>query len=226
MRSASKLPPWARRALSSGINAAWEWICDAGLIASGDTASRKFGHFGRGSAIAFPHGAMFGERWIHIGDDTVLGPEVTLSAGMVPGQEMYTDPVVSIGDRCAIGRGSCIVGHLSIEIGDDIQFAPYVYVTDQNHRYEDVGTPIGRQWPENHAVKIGSGSWLGVGAKVLPGAVIGNHVTVAAGAVVRGTFPDNCVIAGVPARIVRRYVRGEGWINELASSAEREGERL
>ncbi len=213
MPSPWNLPPWARRALSAGVHAAWAWVCEAGAIASGDAASERFGHFGRGSAIAFPHGAMFGERWIHIGDGTVLGPDVTLSAGMVPGQEMYTDPVVSIGDRCAIGRGSCIVGHLSIEIGDDIQFAPYVYVTDQNHRYEDLDTPIGRQWPENRPVKIGSGSWLGVGAKVLPGTTIGRHVTVAAGAVVRGEFPDNCVIAGVPARIVRRYVEGEGWVS-------------
>jgi acetyltransferase-like isoleucine patch superfamily enzyme len=208
------LPPWARHALSAGIHRAWAWICEAGAITSGDSESRRFGHFGRGSAIAFPHGAMFGERWIHIGDDTILGPEVTLSAGMVPGQEMYTDPVVSIGDRCAIGRGSCIVGHLSIVIGDDIQFAPYVYVTDQNHRYEDVTTPIGRQWPDNQPVTIGSGSWLGVGAKVLPGATIGRHVTVAAGSVVRGAFPDNCVIAGVPARIVRRYIDGEGWVTQ------------
>ena len=35
---------------------------------------------------------------------------------------------------------------------------------------------------------------------------------VAAGAVVRGEVPDHCVVAGVPARIVRRYVAGRGWV--------------
>jgi acetyltransferase-like isoleucine patch superfamily enzyme len=47
---------------------------------------------------------------------------------------------------------------------------------------------------------------------VLPGSRIGKHVVIAAGAVVAGIeVPDNSVVAGVPARIVRRYVDGEGW---------------
>ena len=46
-----------------------------------------------------------------------------------------------------IGRGSHIVGHWSIEIGDDIQTGPYVYVTDQNHTYEDPVEPIGDNGP-------------------------------------------------------------------------------
>jgi acetyltransferase-like isoleucine patch superfamily enzyme len=64
----------------------------------------------------------------------------------------------------------------------------------------------------NEPVSIGRGSWLGHGAIVLPGSRIGRHVVVAAGAVVAGLHaPDNCVIAGVPARVVRKYVAGEGW---------------
>jgi acetyltransferase-like isoleucine patch superfamily enzyme len=89
-----------------------------------------------------------------------------------------------------------------------------VYITDQNHSYENVDEPIGRQWPVEAAVKIGSGSWLGANVVVLPGSVIGENVVVAAGAVVRGTFPDRCVVAGVPARVVRRWVPGKGWVSE------------
>ena len=44
-----------------------------------------------------------------------------------------------------------------------------------------------------------------ISAVVLPGTQIGKHVAVAAGAVVRGIVPDNCVVAGVPARVIRRY---------------------
>jgi acetyltransferase-like isoleucine patch superfamily enzyme len=62
-------------------------------------------------------------------------------------------------------------------------------------------------------VSIGAGSWLGTACVILPGTVLGRNVVVGAGAVVRGTFPDRCVVAGVPARIVRRYVAGRGWIN-------------
>jgi serine acetyltransferase len=187
------------------IHQSWAAISRLGAITPNDARARRFGRFGRASCIAFPPGAMFGERWIWIGEETLVGPHVTLSAGMAPGQQMVTDPVVRIGDRCMIGRGSHIVGHLSIEIGDDVWTGPYVYITDQNHGYADVHTPIGRQWPTDLSVRIGSGSWLGAGAAVLPGSSIGEHVVVGAGSVVRGTIPDRCVVAGSPARVVRWY---------------------
>jgi acetyltransferase-like isoleucine patch superfamily enzyme len=130
---------------------------------------------------------------------------------MIPGQDLGPAPVLRIGDRCVIGRGSHIVAHFSLSIGDDVFTGPYVYITDQNHGYADPDEPIGRQMPHNAAVRIGSGSWLGAGAVVLPGAVIGRNVVVAAGSVVRGVVPDRCVVAGVPARIVREFVPGDGW---------------
>lgn len=147
-----------------------------------------------------------------MGRDTLIGPHVSISAGMVPGQRMVTDPVVRIGDRCMIGRGSHIVGHFQLEIGDDVHTGPYVYITDQNHGYEDPDQVVHAQWPSDVPVIIGTGSWLGTGVVILPGTRLGRNVVVGAGAVVRGTFPDHCVIAGVPARIVRRYVPGSGWV--------------
>jgi acetyltransferase-like isoleucine patch superfamily enzyme len=174
---------------------------------------------GRGACLLFPQGAIYNERYIHVGAGTILGPFACLTAGMAPGQEMPTDPVVRIGNRCVIGRGSHIVGPWSIEIGDDIQTGPYVYITDQNHSYADPVEPIGRQWPTEAGVRIGSGSWLGANVIILPGAQIGEHVVVAAGAVVRGTFPDRCVVAGVPAKIVRRWVDGRGWVDEKEITA-------
>jgi acetyltransferase-like isoleucine patch superfamily enzyme len=63
----------------------------------------------------------------------LIGPDISLSAGMVPGQKCITSPVVTIGDRCLIGRGSGIVGHFSIEIGNDVWTGHNVYITYQNH---------------------------------------------------------------------------------------------
>ena len=195
------------------IHAGWGWIARHGATGPGDVLASKFGAFGRGTCLAFPPGAVFGEQWIHIGSDTLVGPYTSISAGMVPGQTMVTDPVVSIGDRCMIGRGSHIVGHFEVAIGDDVHTGPYVYITDQNHGYERTDEVVHAQWPSDIPVRIGSGSWLGTGVVILPGTQLGRNVVVGAGAVVRGTFPDHCVIAGVPARMVRRYVPGSGWVD-------------
>jgi acetyltransferase-like isoleucine patch superfamily enzyme len=122
---------------------------------------------------------------------------------MAPGQTCITDPVVSIGDRCLIGRGSGIVGHLSIEIGDDVYTGHHVYITDQNHGYLDRELPISRQVQPERPVRIGPGSWIGHGSVVLPGSTIGRNVVVGANSVVTGTLPDHCVAVGAPARIIR-----------------------
>jgi len=182
----------------------------AGVVTADTPAGRAFREFGRGSVMAFPAGSVFGEGWITVGEGTLIAALVTMSAGLVPGQDLGPDPVLRIGDRCVIGRGSHIVAHQSLEIGDDVWTGPYVYITDQNHGYADPDVPIGRQMPVNRAVSIGAGSWLGAGAIVLPGARIGRNVVIAAGSVVRGEVPDRCVVAGVPAKIVREH-SGDGW---------------
>ena len=153
--------------------------------------------------------ALFGERYIRIGEGSVIGPYSTLSAGVGPGQVLEHDTAVRIGDRCVIGKGSAIVGHANVEIGDDVWTGPHVYVTDANHGYEDITIPIGAQFAATRPVRIGAGSWLGAGVVVLPGSTIGRHVVVGAGAVVADDLPDNSVAVGSPARVVRRYVDGE-----------------
>jgi serine acetyltransferase len=196
---------------ASALNWAWDRATRLGAIGAEHPRARRFGAFGAGSLLCFPPGAIYNERYVRIGAGTIVGPYVSLSAGMAPGQEMVSDPVVSIGDRTMIGRGSHIVGHFSVEIGDDVQTGPYVYVTDQNHAYEDPDMPVGRQWPTERSVSIGSGSWLGVGVVVLPGARIGRNAVVGAGSVVTGEIPDHCVAVGSPARVVRRYHPERGW---------------
>jgi len=211
MSPKSALQRYRRRVAWRAVHGLWGAAERAGVITADTPAGQAFGRFGAGSIIGFPTGALYGEHWIEIGTGTMIGAQVSLSAGMVPGQDLGERPLLRIGDRCVIGRGSHIVAHYSIAIGDDVYTGPYVYITDQNHSYADPDLPIGRQWPSNAAVSIGAGSWLGAGVIILPGAAIGRNVVVAAGSVVRGVVPDCCVIAGVPARVVREYVNGDGW---------------
>jgi len=174
---------WLRGLRWRAVHWAFQTAQRDGVVTADTPAGRRFAAFGRGSMAAFPPGSVFGERWITVGEDTIIGAQVTLSAGMVPGQDLGPLPVLRIGDRCVIGRGSHIVAHHSLVIGDDVFTGPYVYITDQNHGYADPDVPIGRQMPLNAAVRIGSGSWLGAGAVVLPGASIGRNVVIAAGSV-------------------------------------------
>lgn len=204
---------WSRAA-GTLVRRAWTWAGMVGSIGPHDRAGRKFGRFGEGSIICFPTNTVFNERYIHIGSGTMIGPQATLSAGMVPGQECLSDPVVRIGDRCLIGKGSGIVGHFSIEIGNDVWTGHHVYITDQNHGYDDISRPISQQSQPERPVFIGDGSWIGHGTVVLPGARIGRHVTIGANSVVTGDIPDFSVAAGTPAKVIRRHVEGSGWVRE------------
>jgi tetrahydrodipicolinate N-succinyltransferase len=195
------------------VQRAWHGIIALGTVGPDDPRGRRFGAFGEGSAMSFPPGSVSGHRRIRIGAHTMIGAYVSLAAGMADDGPLApgSDVVIVIGDRCNIGRNSSIVGIRHIEIGDDVTTGPNVYVTDHNHTYADRDVPIARQWPSEDPVRIGPGCWLGSGAVVLPGATIGRNVVVAANAVVRGDVPDYAVVAGSPARIVRRWIEGVGW---------------
>ena len=193
------------------VQRAWGTAVRYGAIGPQQRAARRFHRFGDGSMISFPPTVIFGEGRIEIGEHTSIGPLASLSAGMPIHAEMRGDPIITIGDRCTLGKGIGIVGHERIELGDDIWTGHYVYITDQNHGYEDVSMPIGPQMWKDAPVSVGSGCWLGHGCVVLPGVEIGEHVAVAAGAVVTTDVPAFSVVAGVPARVIRRYVDGE-WL--------------
>ena len=102
-----------------------------------------------------------------------------------------------IGDRVFVNSGTVIIAVKEIVVGDDVAFANEVYVMDSDsHGVE------GRPHVEA-PVRIGDGTWLGARAMVLPGVTIGRRVLVAAGAVVTRDVPDDVLVAGNPARVVR-----------------------
>lgn len=209
---------WARALSAPLAHRLWRWMVWAGGLGPQDAWARRFGSLGAGSLIAFPPGDTFGEEHIAIGPSTIVGAHASLSVGMAPGQALprgAISPVLRIGARCSIGRGSHLVAHRSVVIGDDVMTGPHCYVTDQNHVYADPDVPVGQQWPAEDPVEVGPGSWLGAGCVILPGTRLGRNTVVGAGAVVRGEFPDHAVLAGIPAKVVRRYQTGAGWQPEL-----------
>ncbi len=201
-----------RRLLGEAVRRGRAYLDEVAIVGPEDPYARRFAYFGAGAALMAPQGVIYNERYLSVGDGTLIGPNVCLTAGINAEQTMLATPVVSIGRRCVIGRGSHVIGHWRIELGDEIQTGPYVYITDQNHVYDDPDTAIGWQTPTEAAVRIGSGSWLGANVVILPGTQLGEHTTVAAGAVVRGVFPSHVVLGGVPARVLRHYDATRGWV--------------
>jgi acetyltransferase-like isoleucine patch superfamily enzyme len=211
----------ARDITSDVLARAWWAAVEHGKVRSGSRRAARFGAFGEGSTIAFPPSDLIGPEAVHVGRGCAIGAQVSLAAGY-PTQVFTAGcaPVIEIGDHCSIGRGSFLVALGSIVIEHDVTVAPNVYITDHNHSYADHEEPIGRQWPEQADTRIGAGSWLGTNVVVLAGAQIGRHVTVAAGSIVRGVVPDHSVVAGVPARVVRRWTADGGWAPPLRDAAD------
>ena len=111
---------------------------------------------------------------------------------------------IRVGDRVFINCGSVVLSVLEITIGDDVALANEVYVMDSNsHGVE------GRPHVEA-PVRIGDGTWVGARAMILPGVTIGKRVVVAAGSVVTRDVPDDSLVAGNPARVVRTLVYPAG----------------
>jgi acetyltransferase-like isoleucine patch superfamily enzyme len=188
------------------------WASTAGEIVPGTREAERFGSFGTGASIGFPAATLMGTRAIHIGADVLVGRQASLSVGYGPTDPNLPERGLVIGDRTVLGARITIVSHCSIEIGADVWFGQDVFVTDSGHGYQDPDLPIGEQFGAQLPVRIGSGSWIGHGAVILPGATIGRNVVVAAGSVVRGDIPDHAVIGGAPAKVLRRFEPGVGWI--------------
>ena len=115
---------------------------------------------------------------------------------------------VTIGDYTRIGIHCTVIGPVCI--GHHVNLAQGITVTALNHNFADTNRRIDEQGISTKPVVIGDDVWIGANAVILPGVTIGRHVVVAAGAVVTKDVPDSCVVAGVPAKVVKKLegVRG------------------
>ena len=109
---------------------------------------------------------------------------------------------VLIGNYTRIGIHCTVIGPVSI--GSHVNLAQGIVVTALNHNFEDTTLRIDEQGVSTKPVVIGDDVWIGANAVILPGVTIGRHVVVAAGAVVTKDVPDNCVVGGVPAKVIKK----------------------
>ena len=95
-----------------------------------------------------------------------------------------------------------------VEIESHVNIAPFVFISDHNHAFEDVTLPIkdqGIRVNEGDRVMIGEGTWIGTKTTIVGNVRIGKHCVIGANSVVTKDIPDYSVAAGIPARIIKRY---------------------
>lgn len=108
---------------------------------------------------------------------------------------------IHVGKNFLANYNVTILDIAPVEIGDYVMIGPNTLITTVGHPL----SPMGRRKHLGIAkpVKIGNDVWIGGSCTILPGVTIGNNVVIAAGAVVTKDVPDNCIIGGVPARVIR-----------------------
>lgn len=118
---------------------------------------------------------------------------------------------VVIGEHSRVGIGNVLIG--PVTVGNQVILAQNVVLSGLNHGYEDVTRPIRQQPVTTREIVIEDECWLGANVVVTAGVRIGRHAVVAAGSVVTKDVPPCCVVAGNPARILKRYEAGRGeWV--------------
>jgi acetyltransferase-like isoleucine patch superfamily enzyme len=150
---------------------------------------------------------------IHIGDRFLMFNQTVRS-------ELVSQPggQIEIGDGVFLNYGVSITAHQQVSIGKSCQIGSYVCMMDNDyHRVEDRSKP-GVSAP----IILKENAWLGVRAIVLKGVTIGRNSVVGAGGVVTRDVPSNCLVAGVPAEVIRRF-EPEEEAGEIAGENQKSG---
>ena len=164
----------------------------------------QFGAIGSGTTL-YPPMLLSHVRFIQIGKSVLIRSGVRLEV-LKPVSE--AKPQLSIGDYVNIEQDVHIVCRSRIDIGANVTLGARCVIDDMTHPYEDIHDPtkIGHRLSSQETpVRIGAGTFIGIGAVILPGVTIGRHCMIGANSVVSRDVPDFSVAAGVPARILKHY---------------------
>ncbi len=109
---------------------------------------------------------------------------------------------IHIGNNFFANFNLTILDEAEVRMGNDVFIGPNVSIYTACHPLEADERNRGVEWAE--PVTIGDSVWIGGGVTIVPGVTIGSRVVIGAGAVVTRDVPDDCVVAGNPARIIKR----------------------
>lgn len=166
----------------------------------------KFKHLGIGSIIPL-NSTIMNPQYISIGNNFNSLKNLRIEAWDKYSKDSFL-PEIKIGDNVCFNTDVHIGCINKVSIGNNVLLASRIYISDHSHG--DVSlealavSPIMRPLKSNGPVIIEDNVWIGEGVCILPNVTIGTNSIVGANSVVTKSFPSNCVIAGVPAKIIRR----------------------
>jgi len=155
------------------------------------------------------------DRSCYVGPGVSLGPDHTMAVhGVVEvadacelNQGVELNPFggsIRIASRVWLGPYVVIYGHGGVEIGEQTLVSMHCTILSSNHEVPPIGKLIRDTPDELRPTKIGRDVWIGANAVILGGVTIGDGAVIAAGAVVNRSVEAGAVVAGVPARVVKR----------------------
>lgn len=109
---------------------------------------------------------------------------------------------IKVGKNFYANHNLVILDGAPVTFGDNIFIAPDCGFYTAGHPLEASERNKGLEYAR--PIKVGDNVWFGAGVSVLPGVTIGDNCVIGAGAVVTKSFPENCLIAGNPAKVIRR----------------------
>lgn len=165
---------------------------------------KRFERLGK-DVIFQPRVKIVNARKIYIGDRVRIGPS-TVIIPLVKYEKYEYSPKIEFGNDVYIG-GYCQIHAISkVSIGNGCVLSEYVYISDLSHGMDPkLGLIMKQELHSKGDVIIGESTFIGFGVSILPGVTIGKHCIVGTRSVVTKSFPDYTMIAGSPAKAVKRY---------------------
>lgn len=168
--------------------------------------------FGQNVVLRHPHKIRIADNVV-VDDNCLLDAKGDTNSGIRIGSGVFIgrntilsckNGDIDLADGVNIGFNCEVFSASRVAIGTGTLLAAYTYVIGGDHDFSDPSKSILEQGRKSDGVSIGSGAWIGAGAKVLDGVTVGDTAIVGAGAVVTRDVPAGATVVGNPARVVVR----------------------